>query len=443
MTRRPGRRGAVIGVGGALLALLAGTAPALGQVPDLASMSGIPLPMTDVPAGTASVRVVRGDMAHPVIGLEVVLEPVGAGTRQRQATNSTGRAIFENLGGDEYVAVATVDGAELRSQRFRAGAPGLRMLLVGPAPAGGPARGAPASIPAVGTLPPGHPPINGLGAVPGGAAPNDDVHAGLHGPASAPASQPSGPTTTDPARLSLAAGSEIIIDFVEDVIRVTQVFRLRNDGPTYDPGPRGLSFPLPDDVADVSVPRLGPRLQVEGKRAVIRTGLIAPGESRVAMQYVVPFKRAVDLVIPLPVRSEGLLVGHRPTGLSVTVAGSVSRDEIDSPEGGRYLVYRMGSLGPGAAITVRLAQSRRVEWVAAALLLGLLGWALFGGRGASATVELQALETRRERLLDELVTVERQRSGKESRKLLQRRDDLRARLEQVYRELDEKGAELV
>jgi len=55
----------------AALAPLAGVLlwrPGRGADPDLGSMSGIPLPMTDVPAGTASVRVVRFDMGHPVVG---------------------------------------------------------------------------------------------------------------------------------------------------------------------------------------------------------------------------------------------------------------------------------------------------------------------------------------------------------------------------------------
>ena len=107
---------------GALAAGLLGATTAAAQVPDLTSMSGIPLPMTDVPAGTASVRVVRFDMAHPVIALEVTLHPTGAGQVRRLKTDSTGRATFESLGNDEFVARTTVDGRELRSQPFRAGA---------------------------------------------------------------------------------------------------------------------------------------------------------------------------------------------------------------------------------------------------------------------------------------------------------------------------------
>jgi len=453
------------GLAAVLVAGLLGATPAAAQHPDLTSMSGIPLPMTDVPAGTASVRVVRSDMAHPVVALDVTLHPTGAGQVRRAKTDSTGRVTFEALGSDEFVARTTVDGKELRSQPFRAGAQnGVRMLLVAPAAPGAKAPGAPAqppaSVPAVGALPPGHPPIDGQGAGQGarqgagqgGAGPGggDDDHAGHDlgpgddEPAGPPTSLPSGPTTTDPGRLSLASGSEIIIDFIEDAMRVTQVFLLRNDGPTFDPGPAGLVFLLPEGVAEVSVPKRGPRLRVDGKRAVILPGLIGPGESRVAMQYVVNYKGHTTLAIPVPVRSEGLLVGHRPTGLSVEVAGAAQRDEVDTPQGGRFTVYRMGSLAPGATVTVTLSHARTVEWLAGVLVLGLLGWLLFGARGAvDPRRELAALAARRERLLGDLVAVERQqRPGKDlPRKLQQKRGDLYAQLEQVYRDLDERGYE--
>jgi hypothetical protein len=449
------RRGGLLAttLAAGLLAALLGAAPARAQVPDLTSMSGIPLPMTDVPAGTASVRVVRFDMAHPVVALEVTLHPTGAGQVRRLKTDSTGRASFDNLGNDEYVARTTVDGKELRSQPFRAGAgSGIRMLLVAPAATGagapaGPGPG-PASIPAVGELPPGHPPIDGQGAGQG-AGRGDEGHEGHdHGPGvdhAPPASLPSGPMTTDPGRLSLASGSEIIVDFIEDAVRVTQVFLLRNDGPTFDPGPRGLVFLLPDGVSEVSVPKRGPRLQVEEKRAVIMPGPIGPGESRVAVQYVASYKHGLALVIPVPVRSEGLLVGHRPTGLTVEVPGYQQRDEVDSPSGGRFTVYRMKSLPAGSTVTVTLSHSRRVEWLAGLFVLGLLGWLAFGaGGGVSPKGERAQLEARREQLLTELCAIERQqRPGKElARKLQQKRDDLIARLEQVYRDLDERGAEL-
>jgi hypothetical protein len=438
------RRCVAAALAGALAAGLLGAAPTAAQVPDLTSMSGIPLPMTDVPAGTASVRVVRFDMAHPVVALEVTLHPTGAGQVRRLKTDSTGRATFESLGHDEFVARTTVDGRELRSQPFRAGAStGVRMLLVAPAaPGAKPAAPAPAaaSIPAVGELPPGHPPIDDQGDV-------DDHEGHDHGAGdpAPPTSLPGGPMTTDPGRLSLASGSEIIIDFIEDAVRVTQVFLLRNDGPTFDPGPRGLVFRLPEGVSEVSVPKRGPRLRVEGKEAVVVPGPIGPGETRVAAQYAITYKHGTTLAIPVPVRSDGLLVGHRPTGLTVDVAGYQQRDEVDTPQGGRFTVYRLGNLPAGATVTIALTHSRGIEWLAGGMVLGLLGWLLFGAGGrVSPTVARRQLDERREQLLGDLVAVERQqRPGKElTRRLQQKRDDLVAKLEQVYRDLDERGAEL-
>ena len=193
------------------------------------------------------------------------------------------------------------------------------------------------------------------------------------------------------------------------------------------------------------MPRRGAPLDVDGKRAVVWPGLVGPGESRVAVQYVVTYKHGTTLSVPVPVRSDGLLVGHRPTGLEVSVAGYQQRDEVDTPQGGRFTVYRMGSLPAGATVDVTLSHSRRVEWLAGLVVLGLLGWLLFGARaGVSPAEELRQLAAKREQLLVDLVTIERQqRPGKEpSRKLQQKRDDLYAKLEQVYRDLDERGAAL-
>jgi hypothetical protein len=398
---------------------------AAAQTPDLGSMSGIPLPMADVPPGVATVRVVRADMAHPVTGIDVTLVPSAGGKPRLAKTDSTGRAAFEGLGNDEFVARVVLDGKELRSQAFRAGAEsGIRMLLVGPG-APGQAPPPPSSRPG---LPPGHPPV-----------PADD-----EGAERPPASAPSGPITTDPSRLSLASGSEVIVDFVEDAIRVTALLRLRNDGPTYDPGPRGLAFLLPAGVADVNVAKTGARLKLEGKRIVVVEGPIAPGESRVAVQYIVSYKRGVALDLRLPVRSDGIVVGVRPTALAVEIPGATRQEEITTDEGSRYDLWRTGSLPAGAVLTMTFTQARTIEWAAGGAVFALLGWLVFGaGRRRDRAGELAELQAQRERLMDQLVALEQRDRPRGGRRYEQRRAELVGKLEQLFRDIDAHDAPLM
>src|SRR5437899_9975211 len=82
------------------------------QMPDAKEMSGIPRPVTDLPNGTISVRLIRGDLSnnlpnHPVelhVGAKVLTEK----------TDEAGRAQFAGLeAGATVKAVAVVDGERL------------------------------------------------------------------------------------------------------------------------------------------------------------------------------------------------------------------------------------------------------------------------------------------------------------------------------------------
>jgi hypothetical protein len=250
--------------------------------------------------------------------------------------------------------------------------------------------------------------------------------------------------TTDPSRLSLAAGSELIVDFVEDAIRVTALLRLRNDGPTYDPGARGLAFVMPEGLADLSVARGGARLQADGKRAVVVRGPITPGESRVAFQFVIAYRRGMALALQVPVRADGLIAGIRPTGLTVELPGATRREEITTPDGNRYDVWQLEAVPPGSSVTLHLTHGKRVEWAAGGAALALLGWLVFGsGRRRDRATELAGLSAQRERLMQELVALERREQAKGGRRSTDRRAELVARLEGLYREIDAHDAPLM
>jgi hypothetical protein len=96
---------------------------------DFKQASGIPRPVDDLPAGTISIRVIRGDMSNPVVNHPVELR-VGDDVRT-QNTDSEGRAEFLVATTGTVRASTTVDGERLESQQFPApGAGAVRMLLV-------------------------------------------------------------------------------------------------------------------------------------------------------------------------------------------------------------------------------------------------------------------------------------------------------------------------
>jgi hypothetical protein len=101
------------------------TAALVAQMPDVSQMSGVPLPTSDLPAGTVAIRVVRGDLSNNVVGQAVELH---AGAQQWNATtDESGRATFSGLpAGTRVHGIATVDGQRLETQEFPVPAAGGR-----------------------------------------------------------------------------------------------------------------------------------------------------------------------------------------------------------------------------------------------------------------------------------------------------------------------------
>src|SRR3954466_7792365 len=79
------------------------------QMPDPKAMSGLPLPVPDVPVGTVTARVIRGALTNPVKGETVEL--TGPGVTKTAKTDESGRATFSGLApGTRVKAVITLNG---------------------------------------------------------------------------------------------------------------------------------------------------------------------------------------------------------------------------------------------------------------------------------------------------------------------------------------------
>ena len=132
----------------AVLSVAMAASVAFAQMPDAKQMSGIPRPVTDLPNGSVSVRVIRGDMTQNLANQPVEMR---SGDKvQTVNTDAEGRAQFDNLTPGSPVKFATVvDGERIESQEFPAQSPGgVRLLLVATDPNAKPTPAAPA-VPAV------------------------------------------------------------------------------------------------------------------------------------------------------------------------------------------------------------------------------------------------------------------------------------------------------
>ena len=111
--------------------LLSAATLARAQVmPDPKEIAGVPLPVSDVAAGTVTVRVIRGSLSNNLPGQAVEL--LVDGEPRRKTTGESGRAEFTGLAtGSRVKAVAVVGGERLESQEFAVpSAGGTRVLLV-------------------------------------------------------------------------------------------------------------------------------------------------------------------------------------------------------------------------------------------------------------------------------------------------------------------------
>ena len=118
--------GIVVGLAGATHA-----SPLLAQVqmPNPKEISGVPLPVGDVPVGSVSVRVVRGSFDKNIPDLPVEFDVDGQ--KQTKQTDATGRVLFSGLKpGARVRALTVVDGKTIESQTTTIAASGIRFVLV-------------------------------------------------------------------------------------------------------------------------------------------------------------------------------------------------------------------------------------------------------------------------------------------------------------------------
>jgi hypothetical protein len=403
-TRLTSTRGAGSALVIAILCCLGGATFAQAQMPDLSQMTGRPLPSGDLPAGTVSVRVVRGALSNNVAGVEVRLQD---GEQTLAATtDANGRATFVNVAvGRPWRAVSTVDRERLESQTFTMpSAGGIRMLLV----AGlGAAAGTGSSAP---TAPPGSP------AGPGSPVPNA-----------------SGPPV--PGDVTLGTQSRFVIELAEDSVEVYGLFDLVNVGPAPVQPAAPIVFQLPREGRNVTVLEgSSPQAKADGNRVVV-SGPFASGATPVQLAYRYPHEGGrlrISQALPLRLGRTTVIVRKLP-GLELQVTNAQGQRDV-TVEGRTYLVANGGPIDARASLDLTIGGlPHHRTWprtLAVALALAILiGGLLLAWRAtpeAPDQEELKALRARRATLFEQLVSLERRRIGElaDEPGLLARRSEL-------------------
>lgn len=383
------------------LFLGARAASAQVDMPDPSAIAGTPLPAPELPNATVSVRVVRERMGNNVAGHDVTL--LVGGSRRTARTDQQGRAQFDGLPpGTVVQATTTVDGEELISKQFSVpGSGGVRVAL-----------------------------ISGIAT----AAAREKAAA------EAAAKEPARPGIVE-----FGPESRVVIEIQDDVLTVFYLLEVVNSARTPIDIGGPLLIRLPSGAAGASVLQGSSPSASAGGDMLTITGPFAPG------------KTVAQIGFSLPQAGDSLTIRQRwPAALAQVFVGveKIGAIKMSSPqltdmremttEGGAVFIMGTGGrINANEELAIHLtgvpAHSQTLRNVAlglAAIIFGLGAWFAFSPAKAHAAQD-QQLRARREKLMNEVVALERKRrqkplSASEQSKLQRTTSEL----ERVIAELD-------
>ncbi|MCA1562637.1 MAG: carboxypeptidase-like regulatory domain-containing protein [Acidobacteria bacterium] len=390
-----------------LVLLLAFSRTDAQNMPDPKAIAGIPLPVGDVPVGTVTVRVIRGQMSHNIADQPVDL--IVGGVARTVKTDAAGRAAFPGLQpGTRVQARATVAGEPLESREFDVPASGgLRVMLVATDP--------------------------------------DTEARGAEDRKLAQAPAQSGIVV-------LGEQSRFVFELGDDALSVFNILQIVNTARTPVQPPSPVVFELPDTARGVTVLQgSSPQTTAAGVRVSV-AGPFAPGTTLVQFAYGVPYSGG-ELTIQqrLPVALTQLAVMAQKVGDMHLASPQMAQHRDMTADGQIYIVGQGPAVKAGEVVTFHFshlphhpAWPRNLALLLAGLVLAGGAWTSIrtGRPSARGQSRRQALQARRDRLFDELTALEVQYRGGaiEQGRYAARRRDLIAALEGVYAELDAETA---
>ena len=344
------------------------TAYAQVQMPDPSQMSGVPLPSPELPAGTLTVRVVRGSLANNIPNQKVSLS-VG-GTSREAATDESGRAQFTGLRpGEQVKASATVDGVLVESQAITMPAAGGVRVMLFAADAASAAR----------------------------AAENERLR-------TAPA-QPGMVVFGGQSRFIVERGDEALNVFYVLEIVNTQRTPVATDGP--------LIFDLPKGSRSVSLLEGSTeQATVAGSRVTV-TGPFPPGTTPLQIAYELPHRGArATIEQRMPASLPQLAAAGEITGgVKLSSPQFTTSREMNS-EGRSYLVGNGDAIPAGGTLTLEFDNlPHHVRWprfaaMGAAFAIMAAGLVLAFSRRRGDPVPAQTLVQQRDARFQELATLD-------------------------------------
>jgi hypothetical protein len=367
------------------------------QMPDPKQMSGIPRPVTDLPDGTVSVRLIRGDFSNNITDFPVEMQ---IGGRVRTArTDESGRAEFKNLPPGETVkVVAVVDGERLESEAFPApGQGGIRLMLVATDKSKRP------------ETEPGAPPVAG--------------------------------------QVVLGSQSRIIIEPGDEKVTLYYLLDIVNNARVPVNPPAAFAFDMPAGAVGTGLLQgSSPKASVDGPSVRVE-GPFAPGRTLVQVACELPVGSAsLSVTQRFPAAFEQLAVIVKKLGDTKLASPQLPSQQEMTASGETFIAASGGAVTAGQAVELTLTNlphhSAMPRWIALSLAgLIVISGMWFSGQGEGQ--ELQAAEHkrligRRDKLFNELVRLEHDRKGSRvsQARYETRRQELVSALEQVYGALD-------
>jgi hypothetical protein len=366
------------------------------QMPDPRQMAGIPRPVDDLPAGSVSVRLIRGQLSNNIANHPVELH-VGDKVITVK-TDDAGRAQFDKLTpGANVTAVAVVDGERLESQTFPAPAQGgIRLMLVATDKAAAQREAAPAVA----------------------------------------------------GQVALGGETRIVFEPGDEVVDVYYLLDIVNSSSAPVVPPTPFQFDMPAGAQGTTLMDGSSPLAKTSGAHVTLNGPFPPGRTSVQVACQLPVSSGtLEVIQAFPAPLERLMVLVKKVGDTKLASGQLEQQR-EIPNEGQIIIAAMGKgMAAGQPFTLTLDDLPHHSQAPRLITLSIAGLILAGGiwaagRSADPAVlegERRRLIARREKLLGELVRLENDhRNGRGDRaKYASRREELVASLEHVYSALDD------
>lgn len=379
--------------------LIASTAFAQVEMPDPSAIAGTPLPAPELANGTITVRVVRQQMGNNVAGQDVTLT-VGQDKRTVK-TDAQGRAEFKGLpSGTQVQATTTVDGETLTSQQFAVPAQGgVRVALIAGIAAAKAAEKAAAEAAAK------EPPRKGV--------------------------------------VEIGPESRIIIEYQDDNLTIFYLLDIINNARTPIDIGGPLLIKLPRGAAGASMMQ-GSSQHASAKGDLLTvTGPFPPGKTVAQVGFSLPqAEESITITQKWPAAVSQVFVAVEKMGdMKISSPQLTSVQDVNS-EGQNFIMATGPRLNAGDTLVLNLTglpahsqTPRNVVLMLIAVIFAVGAWFAFAPAKANAAQDAH-LNAKREKLLNEIVTIERKRAQRPLS------DNEEARLQRLTNELERVIAEL-